>query len=60
MDMRKIIGMLSLGVFCVICFRGHTQQVVPTKFNVGVFIECNDLTTKALVESYITRELRKI
>ncbi len=60
MDTRKIIGMLSLVVFCIISFRGHTQQAVPATFNVLVSVSCSDETTKLLVESYIFRELRNL
>ena len=60
MNTRKFLELLLLGVFCTVCFTGNAQQGASTKFNVFVPIECSDLTTKSLVESYITRELRNL
>ncbi len=58
MNIKKISGMLLLAMFCVVGFRGNAQQVVPATFNVYVGVQCQNKTTKILIESYIKRELR--
>ena len=60
MDTKRIIGMLSLVVLCAICFRGHTQQVVPAIFNVSVNVSCENEAMKVVAESHIKRELRNL
>ena len=60
MNTKKIIGMLLLVVFCVICFRGHTQQVVPVWFNVYISVQCSNKTTEMLIRGNIQRELNRL
>lgn len=60
MNTKSFLSMLLLVMFCVVCFQGHTQQVVPDTFNVFVHVNCENKVTQTLVESYMKRELRNL
>lgn len=60
MNTKKFLGMLLLVMFCIICFRGHTQQVVPIWFNVYISVQCSNKTTELMIRGNIQRDLNRL
>ena len=60
MNTQKVVSLLLLALFCLVCFRGHAQQVVPIWFNVYISVQCSDKTTEMFIRGNIQRELNRL